>query len=169
MIDILILHVLNKSVLTMYGISKNIKQEFIAFTLPSYGTISPAIKRLIKDGAINYQKTISEGGRRSNYYSISEKGKKILKNLLLAPISENPGQFLTNARLRLCCAEILNKEELFELTKILKYKAEIIMQDTDRVVRSTNNFYKKIVYDNLSCEYKNLISLIEGTERAGNN
>ena len=43
------------------------------------------------------------------------------------------------------------------------------MQDTDRVVRSTNNFYKKIVYDNLSCEYKNLISLIEGTERAGNN
>ena len=169
MIDILILHVLNKSILTMYGISKNIKKEFVAFTLPSYGTISPAIKRLIKAGAITYQKIMSEGGRPSNYYSITQEGKKILREMLIAPISDNPMQFLTNARLRLCCSAVLEKYEFLELTNMLKYRAEIILQDTKNVVNSTDDFYKKIIYDNLSCEYKNFITLVEGIERAGNN
>lgn len=166
MIDILILYVLSKSVLTMYGISKNIKNNFVAFTLPSFGTISPAIKRLINEGAIDYQKTISEGGRRSNYYSITPKGNDMLKLFLISPISENPAQFLTNARLRLCCAEVLNSDELYELTKLLKYKAEIILHDINCIINETKDFYKKIIYNNLFCEYKNFISLLEGIERA---
>ena len=48
MIELLILFVLNRKVLTMYGVSKEIKELFSVLTTPSYGTIKPALTRLEK-------------------------------------------------------------------------------------------------------------------------
>ena len=72
MIEILILYELNKKILTMYGISKEIKSEFSVLTLPSYGTIKPALIRLEKSGYVKTQKTMSSGGRPSIYYTITK-------------------------------------------------------------------------------------------------
>lgn len=96
MIELLILHELNKKVLTMYGISKEIRLEFSVLTTPSYGTIKPALTRLEKSGFIKTQKTMSNGGRPSTYYSITSNGREELKHLLLLPPLENPIQFLPN-------------------------------------------------------------------------
>ena len=50
MIELLILYELSKKVLTMYGVSKEIRREFSVLTTPSYGTIKPALNRLEKSG-----------------------------------------------------------------------------------------------------------------------
>ena len=167
MIELLILYELNKKTLTMYGISKEIKGEFSVLTTPSYGTIKPALVRLDKQGCVKSQKTMSSGGRPSVYYSITQRGKEELINLLLEQPLENPIQFLPNARVRLACANVLNVSEQQELFKLLKFKAERIALDINILLKNNNlEFYSKMVFDNLICEYKNFISLLECFERA---
>ena len=170
MIELLILFELENKVLTMYGISKEIRSTFSVLTTPSYGTIKPALNRLEKSGYVKTQKNMSSGGRPSVYYSITPEGKKELVKLIITPPQENPIQFLTTARIKLACADLLNESELKIMLNQLKFKAESILSDIK--VLQTNkdlSFYPRMVFDNLMCEYENFISLIEGFKYAGNN
>lgn len=170
MIELLILHELSKKVLTMYGISKEIRNEFSVLMLPSYGTIKPALRRLEAAGCVKTRKSMTSGGRPSTFYSITKEGVDNLKALLLEQPQENPVQFLTTARVKLACAEILDLSERKQLFRLLKMKCEEVMIDAKRMLESKDlDFYPKMVFDNLICEYKNFISLLEGLERAGNN
>lgn len=170
MIELLILYELNKKILTMYGISKEIKTEFSVLLLPSYGTIKPALSRLEKAYCIKTQKTMTAGGRPSVYYSITGEGKDKLKSLLLENPLENPIQFLPSARVKISCAEFLSSKEQKILFKVLKMKAESILLDIKTLLENKElDFFRKMSLDNLSCEYKNFISLLEGLERACNN
>ena len=169
MIELLILFELNRRVLTMYGISKEIHNTFSVLTMPSFGTIKPALTRLEKAGFVKTQKVMSDGGRPSVYYSVTKSGIDELKRLLLESPSENPVQFLTVSRIKLACADILNDEELAQLFKKLKFKAETILLDTQNIVHSNElSYLPHLVFDNLVCEYKNFVSLLEGLEHAGN-
>lgn len=170
MIELLILYELTDKVLTMYGISKEIRADFSVLTTPSYGTIKPALNRLEKKGSVKIQKTMSAGGRPSTYYSITNQGLDMLKELLLEPPLDNPIQFLPTARLKLACAEVLTLDEQKELFRHLKLKSDSIAIDIKRLLESNNiDFYQKMVFDNLICEYKNFTSLLEGFERACKN
>ena len=168
MIELLILFELSRKVLTMYGVSKEIRSKFSVLTTPSYGTIKPALSRLLESGFIKSQKTMSSGGRPSIYYSITNDGIEELKRLLVAPPVENPIQFLTSARIKLACAGVLNNEEQLIMFKRLKTKAESILIDTKNLVKTKELSYcPSMVFDNLTCEYKNFISLVEGFANAG--
>lgn len=170
MIELLILYELRKKVLTMYGLSKEIKKEFSALTIPSFGTIKPALERLNKKGCLKAQKTMSSGGRPSTYYSITTIGEEELVELLLMQPLENPIQFLTLARVRLACANILSQKDQLEMFKLLKYKSESIVIEINNLLKTADlDFFQKMVFDNLVCEYKNFISLLEGFERACKN
>lgn len=170
MIELLILFQLNKKVLTMYGISKEIKSDFSVLTIPSYGTIKPALRRLEAEGFVKTQKTMSSGGRPSTFYSITNDGFKELKRLIIAPPLENPVQFLTTARVKLACANVLDDNECKELFKHLKLKSETIQAETNNMLKTKDlDVYSKMVFDNLICEYKNFVSLVEGFERACKN
>lgn len=167
MIELLILFELNKKVMTMYGISKEIRSEFSVLTTPSYGTIKPALSRLEKSGCVKSQKTMSSGGRPSVYYSITKNGKDELVKLLLKEPLDNPIQFLPTARVKLACADILSLQEQKELFRALKVKSESIALDVKKILENSDlDFYPKMVFDNLLCEYKNFMSLLEGFERA---
>ena len=169
MIELLILFELSRKVLTMYGVSKEIRSKFSVLTTPSYGTIKPALSRLLESGFIKSQKTMSSGGRPSIYYSITNDGIEELKRLLVAPPLENPIQFLTSARIKLACAGVLNNEEQLIMFKRLKTKAESILIDTKNLVKTKElSYFPSMVFDNLTCEYKNFISLVEGFINAGN-
>lgn len=169
MIELLILFELSRKVLTMYGVSKEIRNLFSVLTTPSYGTIKPALTRLETSGFVKTQKTMSSGGRPSVYYSITKSGIDELKRLLVEPPLENPIQFLTTSRVKLACADILNADEQWILFKQLKQKAESILIDTNNMVNSKElSYLPQMVFDNLICEYKNFISLLEGLEHAGN-
>lgn len=170
MIELLILFYLYKKVLTMYGISREIKKDFSVLTIPSIGTIKPALVRLEKKGFIKVQKAMSEGGRPSSYYSITNQGKDELERALLAEPLENPIQFLQTARIKIICADVLDNRGKTELFKVLKLKAENILIDANKMLLdSSQEFYTKMVFDNIVCEYKNFISLLEGLERASKN
>ena len=166
MIELLILFELNRKILTMYGVSKSIKEDFSAFTAPSYGTIKPALKRLEAGGFVRTQKEMSKGGRPSVYYSITDSGARELKRLLLIPPLDNPVKFLTASRIKLVCADILDKDEQKDLLRQLKTKAENILVDAKNMMNRDLSYYPRMVFDNLMCEYENLITLIEGFERA---
>ena len=168
MIELLILFELSKKISTMYGILKSIHTDMYAFTAPSIGTIKPALKRLESAGCVKSRKSMSEGGRPSTFYSITDEGRKALVEYMLAPVPDNPVHFLTIARLRLYCADVLSAEEFSELVFKLKLKAASIMASAcEQLGHHKDDFYPKIILDNLACEYKNFISLLEGVGRAG--
>ena len=49
----------------------------------------------------------------------------------------------------------------------LKIKAESILIDTNNLMKEKElSYYPRMVFDNLTCEYKNFISLLEGFEHA---
>lgn len=168
MIELLILYALTKRELTMYAIHKAIENDFAPYTSPSFGAIKPALRRLESNNAISSRKLMSDGGKLSVFYSITKKGHELLKELLLEELSDNPLQYLSNARVKLSCAEILipeEKKELFISLKTLalkfKFEAENILNDEYH----KHSFYQKIVLDNVICEYSNLITIIEGFEK----
>ena len=170
MIKLLILYELNKSVLTMYKISKSILSEFSVLTTPSFGSISPALKSMEKEGLVKSQKEISQGGRVSKYYSVTASGIKTLEELIIEVPSDNPVQFLANARIKLICSNILNDEKKLAVIRTLKNMAQGIMLEINTLLKSENQDYcKRMVYDNLVCEYRNFIILLEGFESACKN
>lgn len=173
MLELLILYILTKREFTMYAVQKNIEAEFAPYTSPSFGAIKPALRRLEEQSCITSRKIMSDGGKLSVYYSITKTGISYLRKLMLEDLSFNPVQFLSNARIKLSCAEVLNTEarsEMFLNLKLLaikfKHSADSILNDEYTKL----SFYQKIVLDNIVCEYKNLITIIEGFEKdnAGN-
>ena len=168
MIELLILYVLTKREFTMYAIQKQIEAEFGPFTVPSFGAIKPALRRLEEQGCLSLRKMMSDGGKLSVYYSITSIGKQTLRKLMLEELSTNPLQFFSNARVKLSCADVLDssaKEELFfDLkTLALRFKADADAILNDEYIKLS--FYQKIVLDNAVCEYANLITIIEGFEK----
>ena len=167
MIELLILFLISKKELTMYGIQKNISDVFSAYTKPSFGAIKPALKRLEASDFITSRKSMSDGGKQSCFYSIKPDGLKELKRLLLEDLSENPIQFFSNARIKLSCVSFLSKEEAKDLFLSIKTKAmehKFNAENTLADEYTPLTFYQRVVLDNAICEYQNLISLIENLE-----
>ena len=168
MIELLILYVLIKREVTMYGIHKAIEREFAPYTSPSFGALKPELRRLELSGAVTSSRIMSEGGKLSVFYSVTKDGQKLLKKLLLEDLSDNPLQFLSNCRVKLSladCLEPVEKQDMFLHLKTLalKFKSEASNILDDEYIKLS--FYQKIVLDNTVCEYKNLINLIEGLEK----
>ena len=168
MIEILILDALMKRDYTMYAIQKHIEDFYGAFTKPSFGAIKPALNRLEEKECVTCRKMMSDGGKLSGFYSITNKGKNELYLRLTEDISENPLQFLSAARIKLACAGYLSQEERKKLFFILKSRAtqhKNTAEDTLKNEYTPLNFYQKIVLDNAICEYSNFITIIEGFEK----
>jgi DNA-binding PadR family transcriptional regulator len=168
MIDLMILFVLLKRDLTMYAIKKHIADKFAPFTNPSFGALKPALVRLEKSKAVTSSKIMSDGGKLSAFYSITDDGIKTLKNLLLEPFSKNPIQFVSDAKVKLCCASFLSSQDLKQLLENIKAGAYLHRMNAQKILEDEYNptdFYQKIVLDNTICEYNNFISMIEGFEK----
>lgn len=168
MIELLILYVLLKRDFTMYAIQKRIDENFAPFTKPSFGALKPALRRLEEKKCLTSRKLMSDGGKLSVYYEISKDGISELKRLILEDLSDNPLQFLSNARAKLCCADCLNTDErkrLFFLIKSRAMQFKVASQNVLNDEYNHINFYQKVVIDNAMCEFSNFITLIEGLEK----
>lgn len=168
MIELLILYVLLKRDLTMYAIQKRIEDNFAPFTKPSFGALKPALRRLEEKQCLTSRKSMSEGGKLSVYYEISKQGISELKRLILEDLSDNPLQFLSNARVKLSCADCLDSSErkrLFFSTKSRAMQFKLVAQNILNDEYSHINFYQKIILDNALCEFSNFIVIIEGLEK----
>ena len=168
MIELLILYVLLKRDFTMYSIQKRIDENFAPFTKPSFGALKPALRRLEEKECLTSRKTMSDGGKLSVYYEISRNGIAELKRLILEDLSDNPLQFLSNARAKLCCADCLNSDErkrLFFSVKSRAMQFKTLSQNVLNDEYNHLNFYQQDVIDNALCEFSNLITLVEGLEK----
>ncbi len=168
MIELLILYILLKRDFTMYSIQKRIDENFAPFTKPSFGALKPALRRLEEKECLTSRKIMSDGGKLSVYYEISRNGIAELKRLILEDLSDNPLQFLSNARAKLCCADCLNTDErkrLFFSVKSRAMQFKTLSQNVLNDEYNHINFYQKVVIDNALCEFSNLITLVEGLEK----
>lgn len=168
MIELLILYVLTRREFTMYGISKEIESKFAAYTSPSFGALKPALRRLEYNGFLTSRKMMSDGGKLSVYYAMTKLGEKELRRLILEELSENPVQFITNAKIKLSCASLLSKEERKELFLSLKTLSLDVKNKADKILTdeyTDKDFYQRILLDNTIVEYSNLITIIEGFEK----
>lgn len=173
MIELLILYVILKRDYTMYAIQKRIEEYFAPFAKPSFGALKPALRRLEEKDCLTSRKLMSDGGKLSVYYEITKNGQNELKRLIMEELSDNPIQFLSNARMKLCCADCLDKDEKTRLFFSLKSRAmqfkllaQKLLDDDYKQI----NFYQKVILDNTICEFANFITIVEGLEKdnAGN-
>ncbi len=111
MIEILILYIIRKREKTIYSIRKEIIEIFGAFTKPSIGTIYPALKRLLKEKAVTVNEIMSEGGKKSSYYSITKKGVEYFRELFFNAGSDNPSLFYSQLQARLGTMGFLSAED----------------------------------------------------------
>lgn len=164
---------LSKRENTMYGLLKYITDEFGAYTKPSFGAIKPALNRLEDSGFVKSRKTISDGGKQSGFYEITQGGRNELKKLLMEKISGNPLQFASTSKIKISCSGYLSNEERKNLFFEIKSKALNHKIKAEKTLEEENHldFYQRIILDNAIQEYKNFISLIESLEKenAGNN
>ena len=112
---------------------------------------------------------MSDGGKLSVFYSVTNSGQKELRELLIAPMSINPLQFISDAKVKLCCASFLGTDDRKILYEEIKSKAYLFMSKAKNIADdeyTKNDFYQKIILDNTICEYKNFISMVEGLEKA---
>ncbi len=164
----MILYVLTMRDLTMYSIQKFIDENFGAFTKPSFGTLKPALRRLEKSNHIASRKMMSDGGKLSVFYSITREGMEELRRLILESLSENPIQFLSNARIKLSCATYLSKDDCADLFFHIKSLAMQHKFNAENIINNEYNklnFYQRIILDNAICEYSNFITIVEGLEK----
>ena len=165
----MILYILLKHDLTMYAIHKRIQENFLAFTSPSFGAVKPALVRLEKQGCISSSKIMSDGGKLSVYYSITKEGVKELRTLLLKPLSQNPLQFLSDARIKLSCVSFLEGSDAHDVFVDIKSNALLHKLNAEKILSDEYTpltFQQRIVLDNAVCEYKNFVSLVEGLEKS---
>ena len=168
MIELLILYVILKRDYTMYSIQKRIEDNFAPFTKPSFGALKPALRRLEIKSFLKSRKLMSDGGKLSVFYEITKDGIGELKRLILEELSVNPVQYLSNARIKLSCADCLDNEERKRLFFAIKSKAEKFKAEAQGILNDEykqTNFYQKIVLDNAVCEYSNIITIVEGLEK----
>lgn len=164
----MILYILLNRDLTMYAIQKRIKENFGAYTSPSFGAIKPALVRLEKQGFLSTSKIMSEGGKLSVYYSATKDGIKNLNLMLTEPLSSNPLQFLSDARIKLSCLSALEADERYNVFEDIKSNAILHKNNAENILSDEYTpltFYQKIVLDNAVCEYKNFITLVENLEK----
>ena len=169
MINLMILFVLLKRDLTMYAIRKHIQDKFSPFTNPSFGALKPALVKLEKKGFLTTSKMMSDGGKLSVFYSITGEGQKELQKLLVAPFSDNPLQFISDAKVKLSCSSFLGANDRKTMYEEIKSKAYLFLSKAKLAADNEYvqaDFYQKIVLDNTICEYNNFISMLEGLEKA---
>lgn len=160
MIEVLILYVIQKHEKTMYAIRKEIFDVFSSYTKPSIGTIYPALKRLQKMGAIALTERMSEGGKKSSYYSITEKGIKDFRDLFFDTTSDNPSLFYPQLLTRICVMDFLSIEDRKLFIQETVKKIELLQIDIENKLRDEflklSYFHKEV----LETTYNSLSALV---------
>ena len=125
MIELLIMYVVREREKTLYAIRKEIIEIFGVYTVPSIGTIHPALKRLVSLGALSLKERMSDGGKKSSYYSLTKSGLETFKKIFFSTTRDNPSLFYTNVQSRIGTMSMLNEEEKVKFVKEVLKKIEL--------------------------------------------
>lgn len=168
MIELLILYVLEKRDRTMYSVRKEIADLFGVFTKPSDGTVHPALERLLKKGCVAVSERMSEGGKKSTFYSLTKEAKNYAKELLLTKNADNPSVLYVQLQSKLSVLSFFDEE-----TKKIFFDEELkhleLMQI--EIKNAINNKYKgldiyqKNMHNEILEQLKRLENIIRGYQK----
>lgn len=82
MLELAILGLLKERAMHGYQLRKRLADTLGSFWQVSYGSLYPALKRLLKEGAVEMIFPKDQVGRRKNVYRITEKGEELFAELL---------------------------------------------------------------------------------------
>lgn len=125
MIELLILYTLRNHEKTIYAVRRDIIEIFGNFTVPSIGTIHPAMKRLEQKGCLTCTERMSEGGKKSSYYKLTQKGRDFFKELFFTDLSENPSLFYGHLQARFGTLSMLEVEDRKKFVSDISKKLEM--------------------------------------------
>lgn len=167
MIELLILYILNHRDRTIYALRRDIIERFGIITKPSLGTIHPALKRLLSKGALNVEQKYSEGGKKSTYYSATQKCKEVFRELFFTDISDNPTIFHNQLSARLLTLSMLGVEEKKKFLSELKKRLELQRVEASNALNNKYVEYdewQKAVISEVLCSAESLSNLAERLE-----
>ena len=165
MIEILILYIINKREKTIYSIRKEIIETFGTFTKPSIGTIHPALQRLLKDGSVSLNERMSEGGKKSSYYSITKKGYETFRKLFFDSASDNPSLFYTQLQARLGTMGLLKPEDRKEFVTAFSKRMDIFQFELENKLKDEFlelDYYQEQLLNRTLKELKSLKEYLKG-------
>ena len=165
MIEILILYIIHKREKTIYSIRKEIIETFGTFTKPSIGTIHPALQRLLKDGSVSLNERMSEGGKKSSYYSITKKGFETFRKLFFDSASDNPSLFYTQLQARLGTMGLLKPEDRKEFITEFSKRMEIFQFELENKLKDEFielDYYQEQLLNRTLKELKSLKEYLKG-------
>ena len=164
MLEILVLYSVYKREKTLYGIRKEIFDIFGAYSKPSIGALYPAIKKLTEAGMLNCLEKFSQGGKKSNYYSITKKGQDGFKDLFFSTLSDNPSLFYSQLQVRFATMGLLNKEDRVKFVSETQKKIDLYVMDIQSRLNDEylelDYFQKQIMTKTLS-DMKSLTSYMK--------
>ena len=165
MIEILILYIIHKREKTIYSIRKEIIEIFGTFTKPSIGTIYPALQRLLKEKAVTANEIMSEGGKKSSYYSITKKGFEYFKELFFNSGSDNPSLFYTQLQARLGTMGLLTPDDRKKFINEFSQKTEIYQFELENRLNDEFlelDYFQKQLLNKTLKEIKSLKEYLKG-------
>ena len=165
MIEILILYVISKREKTIYSIRKDIIEVFGTFTKPSIGTIYPALQRLLKENAVALTERMSEGGKKSSYFSATKKGLEYFKKLFFSTSSENPSLFYNQLQARLGTMGLLSVEDRKEFISQFSKKIDLYQFEIENKLKDEFldlDYFQTQLLNRTLKEIKNLKEYLKG-------
>lgn len=96
--DCVLLGLLSHEEMTGYEIKKRLDTRLRLFWNASYGSIYPTLNQLEKDGCVT-KTAILENGRNKKIYSITEKGRKRLREWIEKPVVKDEFRYETLLKL----------------------------------------------------------------------
>ena len=167
MIEILILYIIRKSEKTIYGIRKDIIELFGTFTEPSIGTIYPALHRLEDEKAVSLTTRMSEGGKKSSYYSITPKGTELFRKMFFHAGSDNPSLFFTHVQARLGTMGILSREDKIKFVNETLRKTDIFLFGLEKKLEDEFielDYYQRKLHERTVNELKSLMEFVKNLD-----
>lgn len=154
MTEILILYILSKYDATIYKIRKLIGEKFFMFSVLSFGTITPALKRLEELSCVEFDTKMTDGGLVTKTYKITPFGLKYLKSIIAGVEFKNKLNMLNKISILICVSDILEDEEKINLFNDCKNRLLLLRADINNAVENPYNMYtefqKNVINANLS-------------------
>lgn len=162
MIEILILYILYKEKNTLYGIRKLIKEKFLYLTSATFGSIHPAMSRLIEKGFIQEKKTVSDGGRKKHIYAITKDGKEHLIVTLKADFALTSNNIEKQISIKLASSDILDESaQKLLYMKVFKYYEQRILLYSKMLKNTDLNEMQISQVKNLISNYENEMDFLK--------
>lgn len=134
-----ILGLLMNKPMSGYDIYKEFEEALVEFWSAKHSQIYPELKKLVKEGLIEYETQVTEGKMVKKLYSITEEGKKDFIIWLNSdvPMESTPKDVF---RLRMYFSKNINKEHMIELleSQLVQHK-----ERRQYLIKSTIKFEEK--------------------------